>query len=263
MFEHLGEGGRQRRTRNGSLDEAVDPHHVAGGQIARLVGIDHEISFEQHGRHAPHLCNAADLPQLAQNGRITPGTRNFCGYNRWSDAEISHRGRVARPGTRGTIDGMPAGLSIDLDALNAQLRRRQGGYGRGRRMQIESDTAEIIAGVRRGRTTGAPIALLIRNRDLGQLATDDAPRGGDAGGRHRVKARERDAPAPGTRRPRRRHQSTVTTTSVTSSSAPALARPLPASPPAALRVSCSVASASGSRVTSRRSVTSCCQPSVS
>jgi chorismate synthase len=64
-----------------------------------------------------------------------------------------------------TIDGLPAGLEIDIDALNAQLRRRQGGYGRGRRMQIESDRAEILSGVRHGRTTGAPIALLIRNRD--------------------------------------------------------------------------------------------------
>ena len=64
-----------------------------------------------------------------------------------------------------TLDGMPAGLSIDIDALNAQLRRRQGGYGRGRRMQIESDRAEILAGVRHGVTTGAPIALLIKNRD--------------------------------------------------------------------------------------------------
>jgi chorismate synthase len=64
-----------------------------------------------------------------------------------------------------TIDGMPAGLTVDIDALNAQLRRRQGGYGRGRRMQIESDRAEILSGVRHGRTTGAPIALLIRNRD--------------------------------------------------------------------------------------------------
>jgi chorismate synthase len=64
-----------------------------------------------------------------------------------------------------TIDGMPAGLDIDIDALNAQLRRRQGGYGRGRRMQIESDRAEIFSGVRHGRTTGAPIALVIRNRD--------------------------------------------------------------------------------------------------
>jgi chorismate synthase len=64
-----------------------------------------------------------------------------------------------------TVDGMPAGLEIDIDALNRQLKRRQGGYGRGRRMQIESDRAEILAGVRKGRTTGAPIAMLIRNRD--------------------------------------------------------------------------------------------------
>jgi len=64
-----------------------------------------------------------------------------------------------------TLDGMPAGLQVDVEALNAQLRRRQGGYGRGRRMQIESDRAEVIAGVRHGRTTGAPIALLIRNKD--------------------------------------------------------------------------------------------------
>ena len=64
-----------------------------------------------------------------------------------------------------TMDGVPAGLHIDIDALNHQLKRRQGGYGRGRRMQIESDRAEVWSGVRHGRTTGAPIALLIRNRD--------------------------------------------------------------------------------------------------
>ena len=64
-----------------------------------------------------------------------------------------------------TLDGMPAGLQLDVDALNEQLRRRQGGYGRGRRMAIESDHAEILTGVRHGRTTGAPIALLVRNRD--------------------------------------------------------------------------------------------------
>jgi chorismate synthase len=64
-----------------------------------------------------------------------------------------------------TLDGMPAGLDVDVEALDTQLRRRQGGYGRGRRMAIESDRAEIVAGVRHGRTTGAPIALLVRNRD--------------------------------------------------------------------------------------------------
>src|SRR5688572_25886795 len=64
-----------------------------------------------------------------------------------------------------TVDGVPAGLQLDFEALNTQLRRRQGGYGRGRRMAIESDRAEILSGIRRGRTTGAPIAMLIRNRD--------------------------------------------------------------------------------------------------
>jgi len=63
------------------------------------------------------------------------------------------------------LEGLPAGLVIDLDAMTVELRRRQGGYGRGRRMAIESDRAEVISGVRRGRTTGAPVALLVRNKD--------------------------------------------------------------------------------------------------
>src|SRR5918997_3389900 len=63
------------------------------------------------------------------------------------------------------LEGMPSGLEIDEEAITRDLRRRQGGYGRGRRMAIESDRAQILSGVRHGRTTGAPIALLIRNRD--------------------------------------------------------------------------------------------------
>jgi chorismate synthase len=63
------------------------------------------------------------------------------------------------------LEGVPAGLSIDFDAVTAQLRRRQGGYGRGRRMAIESDRAEALSGVRHGVTTGAPIALTIPNKD--------------------------------------------------------------------------------------------------
>src|SRR4051812_32221931 len=63
------------------------------------------------------------------------------------------------------LEGMPAGLSVDFDAVTAELRRRQGGYGRGRRMAIESDRAEALSGVRHGRTTGGPIALLIPNKD--------------------------------------------------------------------------------------------------
>jgi chorismate synthase len=63
------------------------------------------------------------------------------------------------------LEGVPAGLAIDFEAITRELRRRQGGYGRGRRMAIETDRAEVLSGIRRGRTTGAPIALLIRNKD--------------------------------------------------------------------------------------------------
>jgi chorismate synthase len=63
------------------------------------------------------------------------------------------------------LEGMPAGLALDFDAVTAQLRRRQGGYGRGRRMAIESDRAEALSGVRHGVTTGAPVALVIPNKD--------------------------------------------------------------------------------------------------
>src|SRR5713101_306621 len=63
------------------------------------------------------------------------------------------------------LEGMPAGVTIDFDAITAQLRRRQGGYGRGRRMAIESDRAEALSGIRHGVSTGGPIALLIPNKD--------------------------------------------------------------------------------------------------
>jgi chorismate synthase len=63
------------------------------------------------------------------------------------------------------LEGVPAGLTIDFDAITAQLRRRQGGYGRGRRMAIESDRARALGGVRHGVSTGAPIALFIPNKD--------------------------------------------------------------------------------------------------
>ena len=64
-----------------------------------------------------------------------------------------------------TIDGVPAGLRLSAEGINADLRRRQLGYGRGRRMAIEHDTAEILSGVRRGNTTGGPVTLVIQNRD--------------------------------------------------------------------------------------------------
>jgi chorismate synthase len=63
------------------------------------------------------------------------------------------------------VEGMPAGLPLTASQLLPDLARRQLGYGRGRRMAIEHDQAEILSGVRRGQTLGSPIALLIRNRD--------------------------------------------------------------------------------------------------
>jgi len=64
------------------------------------------------------------------------------------------------------LEGVPAGLALDMARdVDPELRRRQGGYGRGRRMQIESDRAELLSGVRLGETLGSPIAMLVWNRD--------------------------------------------------------------------------------------------------
>src|SRR5258706_14436389 len=65
-----------------------------------------------------------------------------------------------------TIEGVPAGLELTADDLVVDLARRQRGYGRGARQAIETDRAEIVAGVRHGRTLGSPILLLVRNRDF-------------------------------------------------------------------------------------------------
>jgi chorismate synthase len=69
------------------------------------------------------------------------------------------------PGLTVIVDGVPAGLALDGAVIDADLRRRQLGYGRGARQRIERDSARITGGVRQGRTTGAPVALWIENRD--------------------------------------------------------------------------------------------------
>ena len=69
-------------------------------------------------------------------------------------------------GLTALIEGIPAGLSLEMKRdVDPELERRQGGYGRGRRMQIESDCAELLSGVRLGETLGSPISMLIWNRD--------------------------------------------------------------------------------------------------
>src|SRR5437764_3118057 len=79
------------------------------------------------------------------------------------------------------LEGMPAGVPLLAADVNIELARRQQGYGRGRRMQIEKDTVEFLSGVRAGQTLGSPIAMMIHNRDWKnwQEIMDPAPREGD------------------------------------------------------------------------------------
>jgi chorismate synthase len=74
-------------------------------------------------------------------------------------------GETHGPQLTAIIEGIPSNLSLTAEMINEQLARRQKGYGRGRRMQIEKDEVEIVGGVRHGRTTGAPIALVVHNHD--------------------------------------------------------------------------------------------------
>ena len=78
---------------------------------------------------------------------------------------LTTAGESHGPGITGILAGVPAGLALDVDEIDRELARRQGGYGRGERQAIEKDAVEIAAGVRKGVTIGAPVVLLVRNRD--------------------------------------------------------------------------------------------------
>ncbi len=80
------------------------------------------------------------------------------------------------------IDGLPAGLRIKTDFINAELKRRQMGFGRGKRMRIENDTAQILSGLKGGITIGSPLTLLVENKDcsIETLHKVIAPRPGHA-----------------------------------------------------------------------------------
>ena len=64
-----------------------------------------------------------------------------------------------------TVEGLPAGLPIEIEAVATELARRRLGYGRGPRMRFEQDEAEFLGGVRHGRTLGSPVAILVRNSE--------------------------------------------------------------------------------------------------
>ena len=78
---------------------------------------------------------------------------------------LSSAGESHGPGLVAIVTGLPAGLQLDRAAIDADLARRQAGYGRSPRQQIERDTVEVLAGLRHGRTLGTPLALVVWNRD--------------------------------------------------------------------------------------------------
>ena len=101
---------------------------------------------------------------------------------------LTTAGESHGPGLTAILTGLPAGLEIDLDFVRTELARRQHGYGRGRRMQIETDTVEFHGGVRGGVTLGSPIALWIANRDYENWSTVMDPLVNDPGAAERVDA---------------------------------------------------------------------------
>jgi chorismate synthase len=78
---------------------------------------------------------------------------------------LTTAGESHGPALVAIVDGLPAGLVLDREAINSDLGRRQQGYGRSPRQQLEQDTVEVLAGLRHGRTLGTPLALVVRNRD--------------------------------------------------------------------------------------------------
>ncbi|HKI91813.1 MAG TPA: chorismate synthase [Gaiellaceae bacterium] len=79
--------------------------------------------------------------------------------------DLATAGESHGPALVAILSGLPAGLALDRAAIDADLRRRQQGYGRSPRQQIETDEVEVLAGLRQGRTLGTPLALVVRNRD--------------------------------------------------------------------------------------------------
>src|ERR1700704_3282982 len=78
---------------------------------------------------------------------------------------LATAGESHGPALVAILTGLPAGLVLEREAIDAALRRRQEGYGRSPRQQIEQDRVEVLAGLRHGRTLGTPLALVVRNRD--------------------------------------------------------------------------------------------------
>ncbi len=92
-----------------------------------------------------------------------------------STLDVVTAGESHGPALVAIVTGLPAGLVLDREAINADLRRRQQGYGRSPRQQIETDEVEVLAGLRHGRTLGTPLALVVRNADHANWAWGMSP----------------------------------------------------------------------------------------
>ena len=86
-------------------------------------------------------------------------------YNRLVPLTLTTAGESHGPGLVAIVTGVPAGLTVDRDTINHDLWRRQQGYGRSPRQQLETDEVEVLTGLRQGRTLGTPLTLVVRNRD--------------------------------------------------------------------------------------------------
>ena len=99
--------------------------------------------------------------RAAMGGMVAePGSLHAPMTLRFTTAGESHG-----PGLVAIVRGLPAGLVLDRSAIDADLARRQQGYGRSPRQKLEQDVVEVLAGMRHGRTLGTPLALVVRNRD--------------------------------------------------------------------------------------------------
>src|SRR5689334_4554861 len=134
----------------------------------RSVMTKRSATHSNRGMRRPGLqeCRLADRRDLTRHERLRADEAlQFLRYDQSFMLRFLTAGESHGKALVAILEGLPAGLTIDFDAVTTELRRRQTGYGRGRRMAIESDRAEALSGIRHGATTGGPIALLIPNKD--------------------------------------------------------------------------------------------------
>ena len=107
---------------------------------------------------------------------------------------LTTAGESHGPALVAVVEGLPAGLVLDRAAIDADLLRRQQGYGRSPRQQIEQDTVEVLAGLRHGRTLGTPLALVVRNRDHENWRSGMSPCRSPSSSRGRCAKRRKPSP---------------------------------------------------------------------